>query len=772
MIRKYWFAFLMATFFSSFSFAQIGMGQWRMHIPHSKGVDVAYGNGMAMCALSSGVLAYDPSAAEYHVYDNMNGLSDIKVSCIIYHPGSQSFVVGYANGNIDQIMSDGSVLNIPGIYLASGIGNKSINEFTIDNNKIMVSTGFGIVILDPIKHEIKDTYYPGNNTAQILDAEIYNDTIYALTENGCYRGATSNSFLADPNQWSSDPRFTTPVAGSYGKLGVTNNELFVLLKKNVYGADSIMKLTTTGMIMDKGDQFDMEIEDFNVINGKLALTFSNAILVYNSDGSLANFIGNYTNSNPRAAVWTGVSYWVADGNNGLMHFDSEFSYYFVSKAGPPKDDFFSVNAYKDKIVVSSGIQDRVEFNYRRSGVYTFREETWTLYDQENQTMWSDNLTYDLSTAAIDPLNPDNMAFGCYANTGISLVNGTNVVDVYSSSNSILENTTLGNGMVCISALEYDETGNLWMVNGYSNSPLKVRLADGTWKAFDTGTSTKAKYTTKLAIDYNLNKWFGVYGVGLVGYNDNGTPSVTTDDTYKILGTGEGNGNLPSDVVTAIASDFDNEIWIGTESGFVVLYNSESLFSQSGVLDATKILVKYEGNVEDLLGDTPITDIEIDGGNRKWIATASTGIFLLSADGQEVLATYTKENSPLISNNILDMDFNHNTGELFIVTDLGLVSLRTDASYEDPKYETTTVFPNPVTPEYEGVITIQGIRYNSDVKITDIAGNLVYQTTSNGGTATWNGKTLTGEKVVSGVYVIWTATNEGKDKKVGKVAVVR
>ena len=642
------------------------------------------------------------------------------------------------------------------------------------SSDLLASTGFGVVVLDPVKHEIKDTYYPGNSLFSILDAEVYNDTIYAITTTGCFRGAKSNNFLADPNQWTSDPRFITLVDGSYGKLGVKDNNLYVLKKKNVYGSDSIMKLTPTGMQMQFGDQFNMEILDFNIVNNNFALTFDIAILVYNSSGGLESYIGNYQNAtpNPAAAAWDGSRYWVADGLNGLVSFESQYSYYFISKAGPPNDEFFSVNAYKDKIIVSSGIQDRVEFNYKRTGAYSFKDENWTLYYQGSQSLWGDNLTFDLSVGAINPLNEEEMALGCYAFNGLSMINGQNVTNVYSGSNSILEQSTLGNEMVCISALEYDENGNLWMCNGYSNSPLKVKLADGTWKAFDTGSSTKAKYTTKLAIDYNDNKWFGVHGTGLVGYNDNGTPSVTTDDTYKILSTGEGNGNLPSDVVTAIACDFDNEIWIGTENGFVVLYNSESLFSSSGVIDATKILVKFEGNVEDLLGDTPITDIEIDGGNRKWIATASTGIFLLSADGQEVIAQYSKENSPLISNNILDMDFNHITGELFIVTDLGLVSLRTDASYEDQKYETTTVFPNPVTPEFDGVITIQGIRYNSDVKITDVAGNLVYQTTSNGGTATWNGKTLTGEKVVSGVYIIWTATNEGKGKKVGKVAIVR
>ena len=131
----------------------------------------------------------------------------------------------------------------------------------------------------------------------------------------------------------------------------------------------------------------------------------------------------------------------------------------------------------------------------------------------------------------------------------------------------------------------------------------------------------------------------------------------------------------------------------------------------------------------------------------------------------------KDNSPLISDNIYDLKIDHNTGELFIITDLGLVSYRSNATYEDPEYSNVIVYPNPVRPNYEGLVTIQGIRYDSDVKVTDISGNLVFKTTSNGGTATWNGRTLDGNKASSGVYLIWTATNQGSSRKVGKVVLI-
>jgi ligand-binding sensor domain-containing protein len=232
--------------------------------------------------------------------------------------------------------------------------------------------------------------------------------------------------------------------------------------------------------------------------------------------------------------------------------------------------------------------------------------------------------------------------------------------------------------------------------------------------------------------------------------------------------------LPSNKITALAADFDGELWIGTEAGFAVLYNANGAFGASpGDFDAQRIKVPFEGNTEYVLGEAHISDIEVDGGNRKWMATANAGLILLSPDGTEIIRQYNTENSPIISNTIYDIEMNHETGELYIVTDLGLISLRVDASYEDPTYEQMTVFPNPVRPDYNGPITLQGIRYNSDVKVTDAAGNVVYKTQSNGGTATWHGLNSNGEKVPTGVYFFWTAMNvQGGENKVAKVLVIR
>jgi ligand-binding sensor domain-containing protein len=610
----------------------------------------------------------------------------------------------------------------------------------------------------------------------VTDVTFANDSIYGITETKLYRAAMSNPFLTDANQWQIDTRVPTPVNGKYWKVDALNDELFVVFQHADPGQDTIFKLTTGAFQPVVGQLFSAEIVDFEVSSGELMVSLSGGAVAYDASGNVLFNFASYgaLASNPKAMIkWNG-DYWVADNSSGLVRMANPWSYQFVRQDGPGNNTAFAINGNKGKMVVSSGVLDRVVFNFRNDGVYIMEEENWTNLNRFNQANWQSANVWDFGTAAVNAENPDQVAFGCYCIDGVSISVGGTVSDVYNPSNSGLEATTLGNGYACISSMEYDEEGNLWIANCYSNKPLKVLKADGNWVSYETGTTPKGVFTSKLVIDNAGNKWMGLYERGLLAYNNNGTIDNLSDDSYKVLQTGTGNGNLPSNNVTAVAVDFDDEIWIGTEDGFVVLYNSVGVFGATNV-DASRILVNFEGNVEQLLDDTPISDIEIDGGNRKWIATASTGVFLLSADGQEVITHFTKENSPLISDNILDMEFDYQTGELFIVTDIGLVSYRSDATQGDPEYSNVTVFPNPVKPDYFGPITIQGIRYDSDVKITDVAGNLVYQTTSNGGTATWNGKTLTGENVPGGIYMIWTATNEKKDgqnKKVAKVAVIR
>lgn len=753
---------------------QIGTGQWRLHVPAQKAIDVVPLDDVIYSAFENGLLEYDIDASETSILNAVNGLSDINLTCLASDLSRKAIYIGYENGNLDKL-KDNRITNIPAIKLAQIPGSKRINKIVPYGSFIYLATGFSIVKIDPIKDEVKDTWYPTDGNEPILDVAFRNDSVFALSSSKMYRGHINNFALADPAQWTVDNRLATLVTDSYKEIESIGNDLYVIYSKENYGEDSVFKIRDTGLELVTNESFSLEIVSLNNHNGKLAVNLNGGVFVYNADYSYSMVANNYTFGgfpNPNNSCLHSGFLWISDNENGLVRYQNEFSSTKISFDGPPKKSFYALDWQDGKLAVAGGGLSSAAATFNISGVYLFEDEKWSLFDRENMTLWNGQNIWDFLSVSIDPTDTERIAVGSYSEIPISIIeNSSQVTSTYTPNNSELEFTS-GGVWSFISSVNYDPSGNLWVLNGFSEKPLKVLSANGVWSSFDCGALAKDKLSKKLVIDYNGNKWFGIENVGLYGYFDNNTLSNASDDKIVKLNTGESTGALPSTSINAIAVDFDNEIWIGTDNGFAVLYNSENSFDAGpGEYNAQRIKVEYEGNIEYVLGNTHITDIEVDGGNRKWFGTANSGIILLSPDGQEVIQQFTSENSPLISNNILDLKLDHSTGELFIITDKGLVSYRTDASYEDPDYSNVKVFPNPAHPDFEGPITIQGIRYNSDVKITDIAGNLVYQTTSNGGTATWNGKTITGEKVTTGVYLIWTAANEGKGRKVGKVLVI-
>ncbi|MES2798557.1 MAG: hypothetical protein V4638_00955 [Bacteroidota bacterium] len=755
-------------------FSQIGTGQWRMHVPNRNAIDIAANGPIIYTAFESGLLEYNSDDAEKRVWTDVNGLSDITITAIYFSEADNSLFIGYENGNVD-ILKENTIFNVPAIKNAQIAGSKRINKFREYQGFIFIATGFGVIKFDPDKIEVKDSYFPTSGNESINDVTFRGDSIFALASSRLFRGFLNNPGLPDASQWLVDPRIPVQTILSYKELLNINDELYLLQMSNTYGNDSVFKINSSDISFFPQVPFSLEIHSMCEHNGMVALNIDGACIELNSDGTQGNSATNYSYGaipNVNQSVLSNNIIWIADKNEGLVRYFSQYSAVKVQFEGPPKNMYYSMDWQDGKLAIAGGGLSGIGLTFSGSGFFTFEEEAWNLYDRDNNPLWNGQNVWDFLAVAINPSNTDQIAVGTFSEIPVSIFNNGAITDTFTQVNSTMQPSSPGGPWSMVSGLSYDESGNLWAVNGYSETPLNVLTEDGTWIGFDCGSSAKDKFSRKLVIDYNGNKWFSLEGLGVVGYNDDGTVSNVADDAYVILTTGANSGNLPSGTVNALAVDFDNEIWIGTDNGFAVLYNSESAFdATAGNYNAQRIKLEFEGNVEYVLGNTSISDIEVDGGNRKWMGTANAGIVLLSADGLEIIEQFTTDNSPLISNNIIDLEINHDTGELFIITDKGLVSYRTDATYEDPEYSDVQIFPNPVRPEMQGPITIQGIRYDSDVKITDVAGNLVYKTRSNGGTASWDGKTMSGERVATGVYLIWTAANEGKGRKVGKVLII-
>ena len=770
-----WTILFSLCIFTLVSRAQIGMGTWKLHVSTSKAIDVVASEKEVFTAYVNGLSIYTISTEEHRLLTALNGLSDIEIACLYYDEVENAVYIGYTNGNIDKY-KNGTITNIPAIKLAQISVSKRINRFERNGLYVYAANDFSIVQLDAAKNEVKETFYPTNSTEPIMDVAIYQDSIYALTPTQLLKGFLPNPILPDYSQWVRDIRLPYQTANKYTEMDLFNGRLVVLKKSEEYGTDSVYRINASDLELVTNLPFSVEINSINVVNNYLSVNIDGVINLYNDNLQIPESYGagnfNVWFSSARTAR-NQSGLWSADLKSGLVMYPTEISYKSYPIEGSKNNQFYSMDAQKGKLAIASGrLNDNLP-GFTRNGVHFYQNAQWDLLNVSNVSQWPEATIWDFIDVAINPNDTSEVAMSTYSYLPLTLMNATDTL-VFNGSNSPLKPTSLGNGWSLVSDVHFDNRGNLWALNGYSDKPLTVRDKTGNWYNFDCGPNGKNKFTTKLIQDFDEIIWFATKSDGIIGYDHNGTISDPSDDKVISLDDGEFSGNLPSIAVTALAADFDGELWIGTETGFAILYNASGAFdAQPGDYNAQQIKVNFEGNVEYVLGKTHITDIEVDGGNRKWMATANAGIILLSADGSEILEQYTTDNSPIISNAIFDLQLNQETGELYIITDKGLVSFRTNASYEDPEYASVKVFPNPVKPNYFGPVSIQGIRYDSDVKVTDVAGNLVYRTTSNGGTATWNTQNLNGEKVPTGVYFIWTATNfDGRDRKVGKVMVIR
>jgi hypothetical protein len=268
-------------------------------------------------------------------------------------------------------------------------------------------------------------------------------------------------------------------------------------------------------------------------------------------------------------------------------------------------------------------------------------------------------------------------------------------------------------------------------------------------------------------------WLQVRTTGIGGilvYDHRGTISDHSDDRIAHLNINPGSGALPSNEVVSMAEDKDGSIWVGTDKGVVVFYNPANIFTSES-FDAQSILINQDGHTQKLLETETVTAISIDGANRKWFGTQNSGVYLMSGDGTKELEHFSIDNSPLLSNTILALEVNPVTGEVFIATEKGLISYKGTSTIGETKCEDTYAYPNPVKPGYSGYIAVRGLVTDAHVRITDIAGNMVFETKAIGGQAIWDGKNFNGERVHSGVYIVFAANEDASETCVTKILFV-
>lgn len=774
-IRPYFFVLLSLFLFALSGLAQeTPIGLWRDQLPYYQVISVTEAENYIYSATPYAIFILDREDNSVQRMSKINGLSDIGITCIDYNKITKTVVLTYSNANIDLI-SNQVVTNISDIKRKQILGNKTINSIYCHDTYAYLACGFGIVVLDLEKEEIKDTYYIGPSGSPVNVLSITSDgsdTIWAATELGIYKATLNDPNLVNFASWELDDQMDPTFR--YNTITAMGENVFVNKSRLTSNRDTIY-IHSQGKWAPWYTGQSNTVNKLHSMNDRLIVTYNFFINVYDQElVSLYNIWNYYPGSPyPLDAIESGDHLlWIGDTYAGLVNYNPDENYFQnYNLGGPLTANAFSMTALGDDLLIAAGGRDGSYVpTYNGGQVYQFDNTNWTNYSGWIFPQMAG--INDLVTVAVDPLDPNRFYAGSWGR-GLLEFYGNNNVTRYGSWNSTLGyHSASDTGDIRVGGTAFDHNGNLWVSTSHTNNCLSLKRGND-WTGF-TISEAQESDLGQMIIDHSDQKWIvmryeNMNPNSLLVFTDNGTPDNPSDDQAKKLNSLEGRGNIPGTIVSAIAVDQDGEVWIGTEKGVAVFYSPENIFT-GGNYDAQQILVEYGGYYQYLLENESVTAIAVDGSNRKWIGTDRSGVFLFSADGTTEIHHFTEDNSPLFSNRITTLAINAN-GDVFMGTDKGVISYRGSASEGTETMEDVYAFPNPVKDGYSGIIGIKGLVTNAQVRITDISGAVVHSTKAEGGQAIWDGTNLNGVRVKSGVYLVFASDEKGKEKVVTKIIII-
>jgi streptogramin lyase len=753
------YLFLLVCLCSFYSNSQTFENQWAALFSYSNVVYLVEGNDRLIAASENAVFTVDLITNEIKTITTVQGLSGELISTIYYSEGFDIIVIGYQNGLIELVFEDNSVLRVIDILNKPTIppNQKTINHFNEFNGNIYISTDFGISLYDLTALEFGDTYIIGDFGSQekINQTAVFDGFIFAAMDSKIKRADVNNPNLINFAEWSDFYPF--------GILGVQT------FGENLYAIDFNSRLLqfdgNTANVIASFAQQNINIytsQNFLTVTSE---TISTAFDIMMNQAASVNSIIDYEYTLSSSLAYNNILY-LGTNQHGILAvpFGTNQAEKIVPD-GPLLNKSVSIDATAGQLWAAFG-EVNLSFNpypLNSRGLSQFENNQWTNIPYEDVFE-----AKSISHIKINPNNP-NEVYASSMFSGLLKIENKVPTILYGENNSPLSGT-LSDNSIRIFGAEFDRQGNLWFVQTSTDKGLNRLTTAGQFQSFDLsgiiGDPFAERGLNNIDITREGNIFMASSTNGLIGFN----PS--TNQFGRIV-EGLGSGNLPDKNVRAVAVDNRNQVWIGTLKGLRVLFNPGGLFQENANVDAQPIIIlDPDGVPQELLFQQSITDIEVDGANNKWIATTSSGVFYVSANGQETLLRFTKDNSPLPSNNVLSIAIDPKSGVVYFATANGLVAYNGTTTAPNPTLESLRAFPNPVRPNFNGNVTIDGLTARANVKITDVNGNLVYEQVSEGGSIQWDTTAFGRYKVSSGVYFIMATTDDALETKIAKVMIIR
>jgi len=767
------FCLVYLIFAGLYTIAQdVGISEWRYHIPYQQGVAIADAGRNVYCASELGMYYFSKIDNSVNRKTRVQGLSDIGISDIAHNADQDILVVAYSNGNIDLLQGD-EVVNMEDLKRANFPGSKRINSITMKNEFAYLSCGFGIIVINLKKQEVKETITLNiTGDLGVNDVISHNGLFYAATNEGLFFAQEGSNNLSNPNEWTLVEELPD---SSFSCLFVLNEILHANFDNNIFNSDTLFYFEN-GTWQRRSELFGLANKHFDVNNNKVVVCHTDRVIVYDKLWKSMQELLSYGKVAPKAAqaVFDKINnetIWLADQRKGLVEITSAGPHESHTVYGPISNRVHEITTLGNDVWIAAGSVEGGHWNntYNKDGVFKFSGNEWKTYNR-NSLVGIDSL-FDFLSVAVDPKDHDKVYFAAHGDGIVEMIDEVHV-ETFGQSNSsisLIEAATPSYQYAGMSSLVFDGNNILWGANARAANVLCAKDEDGKWYSFRLSEAISNKETGRMIATSENHIWVTFpnnSGVAVLNYNN----TIDDPDDDEIAGLTTANVKLPSNSVYALAEDLDGAIWIGTGTGISVFRSSSDLFGENPP-EAEKPLIQQDGYTEYLLESQAVTAIAIDGANRKWMGTSSSGVYLIAEDGTEEILHFTVENSPLMSNGIITIGVNQETGEVFFGTEQGICSYKSTATEGKADYSSVYAYPNPVEPNYYGDIAITGLVANSEIRITDISGNLVYQGIADGGQAIWKGTTADGNRIKTGVYLVFCAAPDGSQSVATKILFI-
>lgn len=719
------------------------MLRWRMHLSYYNSKEIAAMPNRIFGLANGSLFSVNRTDGEIEYWSKATGLNGSAIAHIAYDTNSGKLIIAYENGQIDLMDKDGDVTQMPDISIKAGTIAVNINSIFIGSKQSYLGMPFGIVVLDARKGEISDTYYIGDNASDVDVQQLVElgDSLYAFSFDRMYKAALKDN-LVDYSFWQSEALPFEQVQQAYAH----NNQLYVLAHDSLY-----VHRNGWHLVHDKPIIWIHESE------GKLLVYKVGNVSYLDDEDQLHTISDRYYLYD---AICIQGEYWAAEAINGLIHISPSSDEYFHT-SGPNSNFGYCMYSAHNQIYTAAGGRWATQF-FREGSINVYDGANWRGIDNWSIQSGAGKTALDIVSIAVDPSDPGHFFATSYC-SGVFEFRDYQAIGYFDDHNSTLrvaESGLSNEFFLRTDGAMIDKEGNLWVLNATSiGKAINILTPSGQWYGIPLrvgGIDITLETPTGIWPDKRNNRYKWLLdqrsSPKVILFDDGGTPTYTGDDRCVARSSfvDQNDNILNPGRFRCFIQDQKNRIWIGTEKGIITIPSSVDFFTSNACRRI--IIPRNDGtNLADyLLGDEQINCMAVDGGNRIWIGTANSGLYLIEDDTITV-AHFTENNSLLPSNDIQSIAIIPTTGEVFVGTGKGIASYRSDASEPAQKMSGAYAYPNPVRPEYVGMISITGLMDNTVVNIVDAGGNLVCKTRSHGGTAVWDGKLPDGRRATPGVY---------------------